>query len=678
MQPNWIGPQACVGHTFSMKHLSRLSVADALLLFLLTFTILWKGGKSLESTWLLVFVAGFCVLSYWEHHRRKKDNYTLGVSPLVWWSGVLFIVWTVCSFYFSTTRNYGFDEVIRDTALILLLYIIARRKPDDASRNHITGRHIVWLIAILSVLACEIGVAVYVFQPVNRFVGTFFDYRFTTDYWPNAWAEFLLLAWPAVLWRFNYAKIRFARIGWFLGLGFVFGCMLLSYSRGALLALFGQLFIFGAFALMAKQKEEHSFVAQLRHWFKKSAPIKGYVYLLIPVLAVSIFLIVNGLRSQFFAVQDVGQKITFTAAEGASSKTERSQFWRQAAHLSLEKPLFGWGPYSFRFLQPYKQEGILETADHPHNVFLKIAMERGYPALLLYLLFLGGILIPAGRRIIRRGTLLDTHTLSFIAVLGVLAHNLIDYNLQFVGVSLPLTFLLGILAASDRAYVFPQKKVVRVVEIVMACVLLIVTISEGRYLFLSSLGRHAESVGNTQAALTWYTAASHELFSRDLLLSQAELYAEIGDMTAAQKALRAYHLVNAWDYRWAKLAGLLAYENGDNARARELLTQAYAAGKYNDISIVKPLLQSSIALGKPAFTQDELEKLLSTYHTAIQNNAHYISLSPNVEAFIDLATYVADVYPDASLALVSEIDDVRNKAREARSQLSAHKPGLLW
>src|SRR5205085_2079694 len=103
---------------------------------------------------------------------------------------------------------------------------------------------LVTCVSISAIIAAVVGVSVYIFQPVDRFVGTFFDFRFQTDYWPNAWAEFLLLAWPLLLlwlqpWR---KKLRPLRLVLF---GFVFGTLFLSYSRGAFLTFIGQLALLG-------------------------------------------------------------------------------------------------------------------------------------------------------------------------------------------------------------------------------------------------------------------------------------------------------------------------------------------------------------------------------------------------------------------------------------------------
>jgi O-antigen ligase len=56
--------------------------------------------------------------------------------------------------------------------------------------------------------------------------------------------------------------------------------------------------------------------------------------------------------------------------------------------MSWERPMIGFGPGTFRFVQPQLQHEVLATSDHPHNVFLKLAMERGWPAATFFCFFL--------------------------------------------------------------------------------------------------------------------------------------------------------------------------------------------------------------------------------------------------------------------------------------------------
>ncbi|HRH94247.1 MAG TPA: O-antigen ligase family protein, partial [Candidatus Peribacteria bacterium] len=439
--------------------------SEAGLLAVLAVTMLWKGGKSLESTWLFAAVAAVLVLL-----QAFVFRPAVSVPRRLWWPVMALLAWTALSYAASTAKNYGFDELLQSAAFSLLLCWTVRQYVSTG--DNLFARRAARTIAFAAYLACAIGVAVYVLQPVNRFVGSFFDYRFHTDYWPNAWAQLCLLSWPLVVWtlfspeagwkREQFTELKIG-LHWMVT-GFFVGCFLLSYSRAGFLAFVGQL---GLAALLL-------FIA-----FRSRIDWKK---LLVAVLTVAFtamlwFSAVNVLRSHFHPVESVVQKATFSSAEGSSSFSERAQFWKQAAVLSLQRPLLGWGPYSFRFVQPRLQDGVLATADHAHNVFLKFAMERGWPAALL--LILAGLAIGVqgfrswkdwSRRHVSGAHLKFA---MFIGFAGVTAHNLVDYNLQFVGILLPLCIVCAVLAVPPVLRQDARRaKAQRVVESVLALVVL--------------------------------------------------------------------------------------------------------------------------------------------------------------------------------------------------------------
>lgn len=649
------------------------------LVILLIVSIVWRGGKSLDMTWVLTGISMMALIV--SYIRPREDGN--GHIPLLLWAGVIgLIVLTTLSFFTSTTQNYGFDEVLRTAALGMVFFWVIRKvgskKQDDA--------YVMRMLRVLgftTVGACFLGILVYVFQPVNRFVGTFFDYRFQTDYWPNAWAQFLLLAWPIVLFLalkdFTYdPKKASSRIEFLMRnliVGFVIGCLFLSYSRGAIL-VFGLQLLLWAGIVYGKTRPQF--------------PIRSIVPItfVVGVVSFSTFIAINTMRSQIYDVQDVGAKVTFTAEEGTSSVSERRQFWQQALVLSVQRPLLGWGPYSFRFVQPSLQEHILATSDHPHNVFLKILMERGVVSLLCFILIIGFILFRASVQLLSKHTELASLLFSlrmflFLGVAGVLLHNLIDYNLQFVGIALPFWIFLGILTTYiDISSLRPvPPRLAKYVELSIAIVVLVVAVYEGGYLVVTSLGRHAEAVGDTETALLWYGRADGEIFTRDLHLSRAKLFVERSEYDKAQEAVETYMTRNDQDYRAWKQLGAISLLSGYKQNALGAYRKAYERGKYNDIGVLRGVLEAHLALDdKDAITAmlPEIHDLMTQYATAIQNNAHFIALSPNAEEFIFLANMLSRLYPEEAPRYQVMAAKVDHHAQIERARIEARAPGFLW
>lgn len=633
-----------------------------LLLALVAWSILWKGGKGLEATWLLGGFAVVVTFFHWSSSLRSRDP--ADVPRHVWMLLAGYLLCSVISFLLSTARNYGLDELIRDAALILI-FSWAVRRPEgesDAFWNSLAAT-----VAAAALLACAIGLFVYVLQPVSRFVGTFFDWRFHTDYWPNAWAEFLLIAWPcAVLWSMKKGSAVLLP-----ALGLLFGSLLLSFSRGAILSLGVQLLL-GAVLLLPgflRANKGGAFVGML-------GTLLG-----IAALAVVMFFSANALRSQFFDVESVARKATFTAAEGASSVSERREFWDASFALSLQRPLFGWGPYSFRFVHPRLQRGVFATSDHPHNVFLKLMMERGWIAAALFLIALLSIVLQAANRLWVRGVSLE-HPMKIAALIGasgVLVHNLIDYNLQFVGIALPFWLMLAAMTSREKTS-SSYKKSIRFIELLAAVSLGIVLIIEGRALLLSSFGRHAEAAGNSAGALTWYAMAREEIFSRDMHLSRAGLFFQSGDFASAAGALGDYEKTNAEDARLWILRGNLAERTGNTDAARAAYDRALELGMFNYLQPLEGLLRIAAAAPEPLtpLQLSRADHIMVQFADAIAKNAHFIALSDSVESFGRISTLLQKLVPERASQYAEMAKEVAAHARKERSAFDARQPGLLW
>ena len=101
-----------------------VKICERSVLGFLVFALLWKGGKSLEATWLLTILAWLCTYVYWAGQKKKKEEDPVPAS--VWILLMLFVAWTIASFAVSSTVNYGLDEVFR-TASFALIFLWAVR-----------------------------------------------------------------------------------------------------------------------------------------------------------------------------------------------------------------------------------------------------------------------------------------------------------------------------------------------------------------------------------------------------------------------------------------------------------------------------------------------------------------------------------------------------------------------
>lgn len=659
-----------------MKSLRSWIDPATLILFLLAIAILWKGGKTLETKWLLLGVGGFLTFSWYTWRRSHPTERIYVAHPNLWTLLLLFLGWTVMSFVLSRTKNYGLDEVFQTVGMVLtMLYVL--RSSDDASRF---VNRVLTFLAVLTLIACGVGMVVYITQPVSRFTGTFFDPRFTTDYWPNAWANYLLLVWPA----FAYLLRKIRKLTqWFVGsalLGFVIGCLFLSYSRGGVLVFFGQV-IFLALIYLWSYRDD--VVAEWNHMLRSAT--------VIVLTACITFYGANALRSQFHAVQSLTEKVTFSASEGSSSITERADFWRQSLVLIMDHPIVGWGPYSFRFIQPRLQKKILETSDHPHNILLKYAVERGIPAFVFLIAMLFLIWATAWRLMVsiywiekRHSSDIDWLPFIIVSTVGVIAHNLIDFNLQFIGIALPFGLFLTFLSL-PKLRTLPKvppatERLAGKVEVCIAMVFLVFALFEGRFLILSSFGRHSEAVGDDARAIHWYNASMKEVFSRDLLLSRTQLLIKKELYPQAQESIEQYIRLNAEDARGWRLKGDIAMLKKNYREALEAYERAYNLNHFNDLGITRSYVQAALQVNPDLVTLQKktIDELLSRFARAILVNTHFIALSSNVEELSLLTEILQKRYPADAKMYRTMREDALKHAEFERAQSAARPPGLLW
>lgn len=664
----------------------RLPMIQVFILVTLALSILWRGGKSLDATLVLAILAGSVTLLSVFVKRKNPDIPTnpIGVSHPFFLTGTAFVFWTLISFCLSATRNYGFDEVIRTASLFLLLCVTA----DQAGRDRAFSGRFARTVAVTALIACAVGLVVYCLQPVNRAVGTFFDWRFHTDYWPNAWAQFLLLAWPLTLWSLyrnegihDASRFRLAvRIG---ALGILLGLLLLSFSRGAIITFVAQLTC-GAMLLLWQQ-------GRSLQWKKFMLSVAS-----IALTGVVVFAATNEIRSQFHPIESVVRKATLSSDEGASSVTERVQFWRQAITLAKERPLFGWGPYSFRFVQPRLQTVVLATSDHAHNVFLKLAAERGFPAAALMLLIIALAMIGGLRGIGDRGSVISSLipatsdlrpvtgdrllTICFLlSITGVLLHNLIDYNLQFIGIAMPLWMMFAFLATPSVTRDRKNDFSARVLRIVISLLLLPATVLCTWQLMQFSLARRALTDERHDEALTRFSSVRSPLFPRDDQLTQAGLELHTGRPENAKISIDAYFSVNEEDARAWTMLGAVQQKDGDDNGALWSYRRAFELGRWNDISITRKLVsllqrdKAGLDLLRP-----EVETLVKYFTLAIGKNSHFIALGGNVEELVLLLRELATSYPSDADRYLEMAEQVEAKASEVRRYTSARPQGILW
>lgn len=461
---------------------------------------------------LALFVVVLAGVAVWRLRVLEKRMVTVEVAVLIG------LVAAVISWWWSGAFAVGFSDFLAMSGALIGYLLLAR--------SDLRVEKVAKVVVVAVLIACAIGFGLYLGFDELRMFGPFFNKDSHAHTWPNAFALFLLLSWPFLL----FVKKRFWRTFFVV---VALSALWLTFSRGALIAFGGQLVLLVILFRSVKWRE----------------------MAVVAVLVLALVSGVNGLRGLNFEVESAAEKASFEADEGKQSTSDRVAFWQGAVDLSLEKPLFGYGPFSFRQAYAGKQTELLQTADHPHNFFLKLAAEYGLIFLMVWLFILFELLW----RFWRGEKDLEAKVL-FVAAAGGLAHNLIDYNLNFLSNLALLVLCLGLLRAKFRSGKLGRNVAVKVAAILFALLAVY-------------------DVGMQFAALKKPELARYLLYPREqyVSLERNELSSEARyELGLAEEAI-ALNPLNEFKYY------LLAVEQGgDYQRVIPLLEQYFVKVKFNE------------------------------------------------------------------------------------------------
>ncbi|MBT4916949.1 tetratricopeptide repeat protein [Candidatus Peregrinibacteria bacterium] len=569
---------------------------------------------------VLLLAVGLGVIGIVEFKRKRERVHFEKLFLLI------FMGFYLASFIFSETKNIGLSEVIAYLSAGLLYLLFAYQK-------------IPWMEKFLKVvlygtaIASVIGLGMYAFQPETRMFGPFFNIFHHANEWPNAFALYLLLTWPVFL-IFTGKKNHY----WIaVLLGIVFSALILTYSRGAMIAFAGQI------------------VLILLYFVRKIKLKQVLATGLTVVITAGIFLGINFVKIQNdLRIEDVTERVTFDNTESLTSKQERVDFWIGAIELTKEKPLLGWGPFSFRQAYNGIQKTFLGNSDHPHNVFLKIAAENGIFALFGFIAFLltVGFTTVSRFKTISKPKRQAAYVLS-VGVLGAFAHSLIDYNFNFI-VNLMLLFLF---LAFIRSFFVKRDFKARKNYIGLICGILIAVfaLSEGAIYALHQMQPDPyDATYNRFMPLKmshykrgFYTAVAEKYMEYDVAVQQVMVEVDMGER--AIETLDKQIELNRLDSRAFYLKGVIYAKDGEFERAKSNFQKALQLNPMNEwsyyVDYLRLLLSSSDYAGAKSFIEQTMPLVDGYVLFYVENNVHFTAYTDNVEAvaeFIDLASPYID------------------------------------
>jgi len=558
------------------------------------------------AEWPMVIVLGvLCAVMFWTVRNRKIYDDKFVIWEKIFAAG--FLVFYLVSFVFSETRNVGFNEFVAFACCFSVYFIFAHREDCGLLK-------FLKVVGIGTVIACVVGFGIYLFKDEpSRMIGPFFNIFYASNLWPNAFALFLLIASPILLFL-AYISSGARRFFWLTGLAFGLASLFLTYSRGALLVGIFELILVAGFFI---RKINFSVIAKV-----------FYVGLISIILIFS----ANYIREiKFNNVVSIEEKIVFANHESSTSVKERYDFWKGALNMSLEKPFTGYGPYSFRYVYgATQQKDLLAIADHPHNVFLKISAENGLIAIGFFFLFLMTVFLSFlfGFKKIKSYDEKVLAYLIFVSIVGAFAHNMIDYNFNFLANILLVFALMALLRSiivqnSYSIFKEPDSSSNFLLS-VMTAVLLTVSLYEGGMLVLSKI--------------YYEDFREKTLYPRDYFSNKvAEAYENKYEFLATSYAYEQLDL-NRYDADTLNLIGAMNLENESKRAlnvANEYFSTAIEMNPYNDFKYYANKYQTLKALEMEDELndfEDEVEPLLRTYLPLAENNVHFTAYTKSADA----------------------------------------------
>jgi len=229
---------------------------------------------------------------------------------------------------------------------------------------------------------------------------------------------------------------------------------------------------------------------------------------------------------------------TNTASRFECTNTNRVHWWKEAGRVSRVHPLGGSGAGTFQVARlRYRTSG--DPVTEPHSVPLQVLAGTGLVGLALLVVFVGG----AGVAVRRRLTSLDEpERLAAVAVaalpIAYAFHALVDYDVDFVAVTGPTLFALGVLLAAGGVLArlrlgLPPALGVIGVTIAAVASLTLPWLADRRIdasYTASDAGRAAQAAGEARSA------RSLNPLSPDPLYALATAYATAGEVDAARSA----------------------------------------------------------------------------------------------------------------------------------------------
>jgi O-antigen ligase len=397
---------------------------------LLAFAVLAFGAVE-EWSQALLEVGASILLVLWAVliYRRRTEQLVIPPEFLPLCAFALVVV-TQWIFHLTASRYYTRSEL-----QLLALYMIVVLLMAQAYSRTSHWRAFLWFLMSLGFFVSIFGILQHL--TFNQRLYWFRTMRFGgMPFGPyvnrNHFAGFAEMVIPVALVPLLLGKVRRERlflVALFALLPIV--ALLLSASRGGIISLSVQMVMLFLLLLVRK--------------IRGRSVIIGGIVVLCAMMMVS-WIGVQQVLQRFSGIQSLEVSVGKRTAI-------RQDTWR----LFLDHPVIGTGLGTFeRVFPPYDSLYDGKVVNHAHNDYLEALAETGVAGGFCCALFLGVLLVTAMKGLAELGTSFEAalNLTGLIAVVGILVHSLVDFNLHIPANAL-LFFVSAHMATARLQPAFP-------------------------------------------------------------------------------------------------------------------------------------------------------------------------------------------------------------------------------
>ena len=253
---------------------------------------------------------------------------------------------------------------------------------------------------------------------------------------PDLLGGFLMFSLPTALALALSEDNEYWRIAYWLGFGLTVYVWIVASVRGA--------WIGGAVAL--------AILIFAAVWQRMRVTLVDWVFMSLTAAAGLVLVVYSSLKGT--GVMNVGQRLASIFQFGEGSAKSRFEIWQAAINAIKSRPVFGFGPDTFRLVFPMfkpaaytADAGYLSVADNVHNYALQLTAGIGIPGALMFYGLFGWGLVSSAKHAFDRdaGPKRLLYAGVWAAVIGYLVH--LFTGLSVTGSTVFLWLFLGVLAA---------------------------------------------------------------------------------------------------------------------------------------------------------------------------------------------------------------------------------------